>query len=153
MDKPDRILAGDADVQTETSAEDSKSDRNIKIAFLGGIALLGTFAGFGSAIAMAKKRDPTSFDKGLLAGAERLEGGGSLALRALGWGSLYAVGGVGIFCYAIYKLLNIQDAADFRRKMSSIMPRVPQKPKNPNERTEFESIREFFQYIGEDKRK
>ena len=124
-----------------------------KVIFLGGVASLGILSGFGSAIAMAKKRDPTSFDKGLLPGVERLESGGLLALRALGWGTVFAVGGVGLLCFGVYKVLDIQNSADFRRKMSAIMPNVRKMPQNPNERTEFGSIREFFEYIGEDKKK
>jgi Protein of unknown function (DUF1358) len=137
----------------EVVEDSSKFDRNVKIAFLGGLTFLGIMSGFGSAVAMAKKRDPSSFDKGLLAGAERLEGGGSLALRALALGSLCAVGGVGLLCFSVYKLLDVQNSADFRRKMTAIMPQVPKKAGNPNERTDFESIRDFFQYIGEEKRK
>ncbi|OQV21088.1 hypothetical protein BV898_04852 [Hypsibius exemplaris] len=105
--------------QHESTTE--KSDNTAKIVFLGGAAALGILSGFGSAIAMAKKKDPTSFDKGLM-GLERMESGGSLALRALGWGSVFAVGG---------------------------LPSA----KNPDARTEFESIRDFFQYINGDDKK
>ena len=133
--------------------KENKSDSYSKAVFLGGVTFLGLMSGFGSAIAMAKKRDPTSFDKGLLGEAKRMESGGSLALRALGWGSFYAVGGVGLLCFTVYKILDVQSALDFRQKMKKLMPPVAKKEANPNERTEFASIREFFEYISEQKRK
>ncbi|XP_055339672.1 transmembrane protein 242-like [Paramacrobiotus metropolitanus] len=131
-------------------AQSEKSQVFTKALFLGGVASLGVLAGFGSALTMAKKRDPTSFDKGLLAGAERLESGGALAMRALGWGTLWAVGGVGLLCLTVYKILDVQSAGDFRRKMAALMPRVPKKSGDSSQRTEFASIREFFEYISQE---
>lgn len=139
---------GSTDENRESSA------LTTKIVFLGGITALGLCSGFGSAVAMAKKRDSQSFDKGLLAGAERLEGGGSLALRALGWGTLFAVGGVGLLCFSVYKIMDVQSAEDFRTKMAGVMPRVAKRPpKDPSERTEFASMREFFEYYSKEKPK
>ncbi|GAV04386.1 hypothetical protein RvY_14670 [Ramazzottius varieornatus] len=150
-------LPGQDDSITQTTAATaptgSKSETISKAVFLGGVTFLGLLSGFGSALAMAKKRDPTSFDKGLLPEAKKLESGASFALRALGWGTLYAVSGVGLLCFTVYKILDVQSALDFRQKMKNLMPSVPKREPNPSERTEFASIREFFEYYGEEKRK
>ena len=37
------------------------------------------------------------------------ESGGRLAMRALGWGTLYSVTGFSVFCYAVWKLIGARD--------------------------------------------
>ena len=83
-------------------------------------------AGFATTITLAKRRDPTMFAKGLFPkmhephpnqrkwieyGAEQMESGGQLALRALGWGTFYAVTGFGAFSYAVWKLIGAKDVS------------------------------------------
>ena len=79
--------------------------------------------GFGMTLAMAKKRDPTFFAKGFLSSpvtsseqtiakktAQELhESGSRLAVRALGWGTLYAVSGFSLFSYSVWKLMGVRD--------------------------------------------
>ena len=100
------------------------------LATAGGIGLL---AGFSGALAAAKKQDPQSFDQGLvgrdakLQSKQRLlhESGAKLASRALGYGTLYAVGGFGILVMSLWKLSGASDLQDFRQKAGSILPRIP----------------------------
>lgn len=60
--------------------------------------------GFGTTLAAVKKQDPTYFEKGMTSSLRVHETGASLALRALGWGTLYAFTGCGILFYSIWKL-------------------------------------------------
>lgn len=62
-------------------------------------------------LGMAKKKDPEMFNKGMIGGRELREAGGALAMRALGWGTLYAFTGFSIFCFGVWKLIGVKDVS------------------------------------------
>lgn len=70
---------------------------------------MSAIIGFGTTVAAAKKQDPKYFNKGITGSIEMTETGASLALRALGWGTLYAFTGCGILFYTIWKMSGAKD--------------------------------------------
>ena len=125
--------------------EDKDKDKNFRAkaaAYLATVGAISTLIGFGGSLALVKRKDPANFDQGL-------ETGVSLALRALGRGTLYAFAGCGCLFYAIWKLSGANDVKEFREKMGSALPRIP-KNDPPQSRTEFEGLTDLLKYIAEE---
>ncbi|PIK52920.1 putative transmembrane protein [Apostichopus japonicus] len=81
--------------------------------FLGSVACLGVLGGFAMTVARVKKRNPASFMKGVLANPEldQMESGASVGLRALGWGTVFALTGVGTISFVFCKLIGVSSVS------------------------------------------
>lgn len=135
-------------VLDKTSDRYSKEFRVKAGLFLAAVSGASAVFGFGATLAAAKKQDPKYFGKGLLPAREFPETGASLALRALGWGTLYAFTGCGVLFFAIWKLSGAHNFEEFRLKMGSILPVIP-KNNPPQGRTEFSGMNDLLQYLQE----
>ncbi|XP_023339951.1 transmembrane protein 242 [Eurytemora carolleeae] len=146
------------------SKKDGRSEIPYKVkagAFLTTAAGIGMLAGFGTAMASAKKQDPRHFDAGMIgidpdslskaqsaqAKARYLqESGASLATRALGYGTLYAFAGCGLLFFSVWKMMGVNNLTEFRDKVGGILPRI-RRNDPPQSRTEFTGLNDLMQYL------
>ncbi|CAH1954414.1 unnamed protein product [Acanthoscelides obtectus] len=136
---------------TSTDNVDPSKEFKVKAAFfLAGVSGISAVIGFGMTVASSKKQDPKYFNKGMMPTRELPESGANLAMRALGWGTLYAVTGCGILFYSIWKLSGAHNFVEFRHKMGSILPNVPRN-NPPQGRTEFSGLNDLLDYLQHQK--
>ena len=72
--------------------------------FLASVAGVAAMVGFSRTVMASKREEQKLLEKGVIESVQLLDAGSSLALRALGWGTLYAFLGTGALCYSIWKL-------------------------------------------------
>uniref|UniRef100_A0A1L8D9C3 Transmembrane protein 242 n=1 Tax=Nyssomyia neivai TaxID=330878 RepID=A0A1L8D9C3_9DIPT len=139
------MMADAAEVTTEGS-----NDRVFKIKagiFLSAVAGVSILAGFSRTIMSAKKTDPSVFENTKPGNVALLEGGSRLAMRALGWGTLYSVVGVGAFCYGCWKLSGASNMDEFKLKVREKFPQVPRNDP-PRSRTDFDGLTDLLKYLS-----
>ncbi|XP_076299333.1 transmembrane protein 242 [Lasioglossum baleicum] len=128
---------------------DKEKENLYATVFLGSVAGISALIGFSSALASTKKHDTKAFDMGVMGGKGLPESGAHLAMRALLWGSVWAIGGCGILFYGIWKLSGATNAEEFRMKAGSLLPRIP-KNNPPQSRTDFENLTDLLRYVSEE---
>ncbi|XP_073983291.1 transmembrane protein 242 isoform X2 [Rhodnius prolixus] len=99
--------------------------------------------------ASAKRKDPKMFQIGSSFSREYQENGVELAMRALKWGTFYAVTGCSLVCYGIWKFSGAKSMEEFRFRMGSILPKIP-KNEIPQSRTEFAGLTDLLTYLAND---
>ncbi|XP_050541043.1 transmembrane protein 242 [Daktulosphaira vitifoliae] len=127
----------------------NKSNETIaSAAFLTCVATGAGIFAFASTLASARKTDPNMFAKGQTPSSNIRETGVQLAIRALKWGSFYAIGGCGLFFFGIWKMSGANDLHEFRMKIGSLLPRLT--PKEHSSKTEFDGLSDLMTYLATD---
>ncbi|XP_018800573.1 PREDICTED: transmembrane protein 242 [Bactrocera latifrons] len=116
-------------------------------AFLGLVGGVSAIFGFSKTLGKAKQSHSKLIEKSGRDAGILLEEGSALAMRALGWGTLYAFIGTGVFCYGVWKLSGARNMEEFRLKMGQGLPRLT-KDSPPTSRTDFESLTDLMKYLG-----
>ncbi|EDV44454.1 uncharacterized protein Dana_GF20319 [Drosophila ananassae] len=130
------------------AAEKQRKFRIQAAAFLGLVGGVSALFGFSKTLATAKKADSKVLQQaGTRQGIILMDEGTTLAMRALGWGTLYAVLGTGAFCYGFWKLSGAKDFQEFRMKMGNSLPRIT-KDEPATSRTDFESLTDLMKYLA-----
>ncbi|XP_012258744.2 transmembrane protein 242 [Athalia rosae] len=132
-----------------TTDLEKKKEKLQAAMFLTAVTGVAALVGFGTTVSAARKQDPKYFNEGLSGTKAMTETGALLALRALGWGTVYAVTGCSILFYGIWKLSGAKSAVEFRNAMGSLLPRLS-KENPPQSRTEFEGLTDLLKYVSED---
>lgn len=135
--------------------------------FLASVAGVAAIAGFGKTLAASKRQEQVLVEKGVIENVRLLDAGSSLAMRALGWGTAFAVLGTFTFSYGVWKLSGATNVwhslqrictiysrwillfqmKEFRLKMGSLLPKLS-KDGPPTSRTEFEGLRDLMEYVS-----
>ncbi|XP_077270487.1 transmembrane protein 242 isoform X1 [Temnothorax americanus] len=136
-------------VETSVTKSAKRREKIYAAVFLSTVAGISALAGFARAVAATRKQDPTHFGDGMSGIKGVRETGASLAMRALGWGTFYAITGCSLFFYGIWKISGATNAEEFKLKMGSVLPKIP-KNNPPQSRTEFEGLTDLLTYISED---
>ncbi|XP_015120718.1 transmembrane protein 242 [Diachasma alloeum] len=144
-----RVNDGPGDLSLVKHTSDDKDNKFYGVLFLGAVTGISAIIGFGTTVAAVRKKDPKYFEEGVVGVKGSTEAGVSLAMRALGWGTVYAVTGCSLIFYGIWKLSGATNAREFREKMGSILPRIP-KNNPPQSRTEFEGLNDLLTYISDE---
>ncbi|ALC48226.1 CG11699 [Drosophila busckii] len=137
-----------ATAATAVEAEKQRKFRIQAAAFLGLVGGMSALFGFSRTLSTAKKSDSKVLKQaGTRQGMILMDEGSALALRAFGWGTLYAVLGTGAFCYGFWKLSGAKDFEEFRMKMGRSLPRITSE-EAPTSRTDFESLTDLMKYLA-----
>ncbi|KAL0102267.1 hypothetical protein PUN28_018657 [Cardiocondyla obscurior] len=136
-------------VQTSVTKSAKQKEKIYAAVFLSAVGSISALTGFARALAATRKQDPKHFGDGVSGVKGIPETGASLALRALGWGTFYAVTGCSLLFYAIWKISGATNSEEFRLKMGSLLPKIP-KNDPPQSRTEFKGLTDLLTYISED---
>lgn len=89
---------------SSNSSEMSSKDVTRGALFLAGVTVASILGGFGFSVGMARRKSPDAFSKTHNEATQ-------LALKALGWGTVFAVGGVGLVVLGVKTALGVKDVS------------------------------------------
>ncbi|KAK3735804.1 hypothetical protein QZH41_007427 [Actinostola sp. cb2023] len=105
----------DAKIISDKQHETTAVSLTTAALFLTGVTFVSMMGGFGVSLGMARKKSPDAF-------VNRHNEGVKLAVRALGYGSLLAMGGVSVIVYGVKSALGVNTTKEFGTKMQDIVP-------------------------------
>lgn len=112
-----------------TSNKDQSGDGfYTKVLFFIGISSVAAIGSFGAMLSRTEKEGKTK--PGVKLDPAAMETGASLARKALGRATIYAVGGFSAFCFLSWKLIGARDFQEFRQIMGRKFPKV-HRPREP----------------------
>lgn len=132
-----------ADEESEKFPSSSDSSEHVRSAsilpgafFITGVTFASIVGGFGYAIGQARRRSPQPFDA-------RTQEGVKLAVKALGWGTVLAVSGVGLLILGVKTALGVRDVRVrfVRKERSSVILNAEKTSSNPI------PVRPFLRFI------
>ena len=86
------------------SPENSDLSFGAGVVFLAGVTFASVLGGLGLTLGRARRRNPGAFCK-----QHEADEATRLALRALAWGTVYAVGGVGLLVFSVKSALGVKN--------------------------------------------
>lgn len=134
------------------SVKKDKDDVNYRLKagiFLTSVTAVSALVAFGMTLAAAKKKDPVMFEKGTRITRHLQETGMDLAVRALKWGTFYAVSGCSLVAFGVWTLSGASNMEEFRYKMGNILPQI-KRNNPPIGRTEFSGMNDLLNYVSEE---
>lgn len=140
-------MSTNSQIDSAAVEEERRKYRYRAGAFLGLVGGVAALFGFSRTLGRAKREEAAFIAKGGRETLILMDAGSSLALRALGWGTLYAFLGTGAFCYGVWKLSGATNMEEFRKKMGSGLPRLT-KTDPPTSRTEFDGLTDLMKYLA-----
>lgn len=126
----------DAIVQQKPDPVKSKAKR---IAFFLGCTGVTALGAFGMMLRRTGKKDPDAFGQQLEKRAAPMESGVALASKALGRATVYAVGGVSLFCFITWKLIGAKDMKEFSEILGRTFPKI-KRSEEPQEEIDWDEI-------------
>ncbi|XP_033739647.1 transmembrane protein 242-like [Pecten maximus] len=136
--------------QMEPKPEKKKDSVAAGVVFLTLTTVVSAGLGFSGALALTKKQDRSSYEKGSLDHAKgNPVTGYSVAARAFRWGTLLAFSGVGLLSFTVWKMLGVHNMEEFTAAVQSKMPIIPKKDKNEQGRSDFETLKDLANYLEE----
>ncbi|XP_060068366.1 transmembrane protein 242-like [Ylistrum balloti] len=116
--------------------------------FLTLTTVVSAVLGFTGALALTKKQDPSSYEKGSLDHAKGKQvTGHALAAKAFRWGTLLAFSGVGLISFGVWKMLGVHNMEEFTAAVQSKMPIIPKKDESEQGRSDFATLKELADYL------